>query len=146
MAWLTKVTVNNIDDDGDPPEQKTFNFSKLSSLLNTLDNMYTGFLNVILIWMEVWNLREPLLLQISLTLNIWGTLEAGLKRDNTKFLKLLAVVILNPVQAHVEWKKKGRREEKNYVEEESIVGKPKMEVEEERPLQNWNVIFFYFIV
>ena len=53
MAWLTKVTVNNIDDDGDPPEQKTFNFSKLSSLLNTLDNMYTGFLNVILIWMEV---------------------------------------------------------------------------------------------
>jgi hypothetical protein len=38
----------------------------------------------------------------------------------------LAVPILNPVQAHVELKEKeGRREEKNYVEEESIVQKPK---------------------
>ena len=77
-----------------------------------------------------------MLLQLSLILNIWNTLEAMLKRNNTKFLKLLAVLILIPVQAHVELKKKGRIEEKNYVEEESIIEKPKMEVEEERPLQN----------
>lgn len=50
-------------------------------------------------------------MQLSLTLNTWNTLEATLKRSNTKFLKLLAVLILNPLQAHVELKKKGRREE-----------------------------------
>ena len=35
--WVTKVTVNSIDDDGDTPKLLTFNFSKLSSLLNTLE-------------------------------------------------------------------------------------------------------------
>lgn len=65
--------------------------------------------------MEFWNLREPLLLQLFLILNIWNTLEAMLKRKNTKFLELLAVLILIPVQAHVELKKKGRIEGKNYV-------------------------------
>ena len=37
--WLTEVTVNAIDDDGDTPKLLTFSFSKLSLLLNTLDNM-----------------------------------------------------------------------------------------------------------
>lgn len=38
IVWLTKVKVDNIDDDSNPTKLKTFNFAKLSSLLNTPDN------------------------------------------------------------------------------------------------------------
>jgi hypothetical protein len=42
----------------------------------------------------------------------------------------LAVLILNPVQAHVEWRKNEEEKKNYYVEEESIIEKPKMELEE----------------
>jgi hypothetical protein len=135
IVWLTKVTVNSVDDDGDTTKLKTFNSAKLLTLLNTLNNVCNKLLDCDPGLDRSLKFKRAVTVAAVFYIEYMKHIRRQAKQT-ALYLKLLAVLILNPLQAHLEIKGKRKKEKnKENVEEESILQKPKKEVEEERLLE-----------
>lgn len=108
IVWLTKVTVNSVDDDGDTTKLKTFNSAKLLTLLNTLNNVCNKLLDCDP------GLDRSLKFKRAVTVAAVSYIEymkhiRRQAKQTALYLKLLAVLILNPLQAHLEIKGKEKK-------------------------------------